>query len=233
MLKRYEPSARKLQWLHRRGMRPISRTVVAAVVVASGLLAVGVGAEAFMTCASRLLSDAMTAAPAGAADIYPWLWRVAALIGLSAGCIAAAVWGAWLVAAVMQTGSGMVYSGGEGVNYYSMDRSQAADTAVRALISTFVIIAAVYAGVEAARAIGANPTAGAGELVSICCVPAVTVFLPAAAGAVVLDLIWCRYAYVSAARMGEREKRRELRDTETGAVTQQRRSYRRQEESTS
>ncbi|MFP3902692.1 MAG: EscU/YscU/HrcU family type III secretion system export apparatus switch protein [Armatimonadota bacterium] len=233
MLKRYQASERKLQWLRRRGIRPVSHTVIAAVIVAGAVGAVIAGANAFVSAAGGLVRDAMSTDITTAAGVFPWLWRAGALIGVSVGCIAAVVVCAWLVSVFVQGGSGTVSSGGEDVSYYSMNRSQVADTAVRALIAAIVIIAAVYAAIETAGAIGESPTAGTREFARICCIPAVTTFLPAAAGAAVLDWIWCRYAYFSAARMGEQEKRRELRDTESSPLIQQRLSQRRQEESSS
>jgi len=60
-------------------------------------------------------------------------------------------------------------------------------------------------------------------LVSAYLWPVLSSFIPVLGAVIMLDLVWCRYSYMSAAAMSENEHRQEVRESGTSWLTRWRR----------
>jgi len=131
----------------------------------------------------------------------------------------------WLVGNALQTGFAIRWPGaaGEGPGYYTIPAQRRGDIAVRGilaamlLVGTFVTIAAVCGAAAVSAGMAWH------DIVSACLRPVVTSFVPALAAAIILDIVWCRCIYMSAAAMSEQERRRESAETGTSWLTRWRR----------
>lgn len=225
--KRYEPSSRKLQYLRSRGIHAASRMFSALLaVLCGGLAVVLLGPRIIIGPLTELLRTGLGGSQVGAEDLVGLVLAPALRVGVLA--VLPAGLGAlvgWFAGNVLQTGFAVRWPGATsgGPGYYSIPGPRRGDIAVRGILAAMLLVGAFVTIAAVCGAAAVSAGMGWRDLVSACLRPVVTSFVPALAAVIVLDLVWCRYSYMSAAAMSEQEHRREAQEAGTGWLTRWRR----------
>jgi flagellar biosynthesis protein FlhB len=220
--KRYEPSSRKLQYLRSRGIHASSPMFSGLLAVLCGGLAVVVFARhGIIGPLTELLRTGLSGCEMGTEEMVQRFgdgMAVAALAVLPAG-LGALV--GWFAGNTLQTGFALRWPGAssEGPRYYTIPRQGGGDIAVRAILAVMLLVGTFVAIVGICGAAAMSATMPWQGLVSAYLWPVLSSFIPVLGAVIMLDLVWCRYSYMSAAAMSENEHRQEVRESGTSWLT--------------